>query len=179
MLLLTACDALPGDSHIVVKADEVAVVYAQNTGAFEKTLPTGDYTIDPLQGVVFYPLFWQVYTFRDGQARMDSALGGEAIDVPTSDNTAVRVSLSLVFRVNADHIDLIYDAWGADDYRVNYIRPTARRVVHDVLGLYTAADLAALAPSALQQQIETALRDELEANGFLLQRVDVGEVVSP
>ena|GEM_PF-3024198 len=178
MLILAACDALPADSSIVVKADEVAVVYAQDTGALENTLTEGRYEIQALQqGVMFYPLFWQVYSFRDEYTLNDGALGGDAIEAQTIDETEVRVNVSLVFRVNADEIEVIFDSWGSDDYRPGYIHPTARRVVKDIIGLYSAQSLSTLAASDLQVRIENALRAEFEANGFLLQRVDLGEVV--
>src|SRR5687767_1257731 len=102
-IFLAACDALPTPSSIVVKPNEVAVVYAQETGALEDTLYEGTYDIDLLeQSVMFYPLFWQVYSFRDEYTLSDGALGGDAIEARTIDDVEVRVSLSLVFRVNAD-----------------------------------------------------------------------------
>lgn len=177
MVFLTACDALPNDSTIVVKADEIAVIYAQDTGALEDTLYEGAYDIQPQQSVAFYPLFWQVYTFRDEFTLSDRGLGDEAIEAYTLDETKWRVSLTLVFRLNADEIDMIFDSWGNADYRVGYIRPTAQRVVREIMSDYDAQGLAALSPEDLQPQIEDALRAELEANGFLLQRVDLGEVV--
>jgi regulator of protease activity HflC (stomatin/prohibitin superfamily) len=176
MIVLSACDALPTDATIVVKADEIAVVYAQDTGALENTLYEGAYDIAPQQSVAFYPLFWQVYTFRDEFTLSDRALGDEAIEAYTIDEAKMRVSMTLVFRLNADEIDVIFDSWGNADYRVGYIRPTARRVIRDVIGLYTAQDLSELPSIDLQTQIENALRAELEANGFLLQRVDVEDV---
>lgn len=178
MLILAACDAIPADSSIVVRPDEIAVVYAQDTGALRTILTEGRYDIQPLQeDVLFYPLFWQVYSFRDEFTLNDGALGGDAIEARTLDETEIRVNLSFVFRVNADEVDVIFDSWGSDDYRPGYIRPTARRVVKDIIGVYSARSLSTLAASDLQVQIENALRSEFEANGFLLQRVDLGEVV--
>jgi hypothetical protein len=178
MIFLTACDALPTDTSIVVKPDEIAVIYAQNTGALEDTLYEGAYDLEPQQGVTFYPLFWQVYTFRDEYTLSDRAIGDEAIEAYTLDETRIRVSLTFVFRLNADEIDTIFDSWANADYRVGYIRPTTRRVVQDVIRTYTAEDLSAMAFIDLQQQIENALRIELEANGFLLQRVDLDFISS-
>lgn len=177
MVFLAACDALPNDATIVVKADEIAVVYAQDTGALEATLYEGAYDIAAQQSVAFYPLFWQVYTFRDEFTLNDRALGDEAIEAYTFDEAKMRVSLTLVFRLNADEIDVIFDTWGNADYRVGYIRPTAQRVVRDIIGIYSANSLYGLEISNLQVQIENALRAELEANGFLLQRVDLSEIV--
>lgn len=179
MIFLAACDAIPSDTGIVVKHDEIAVVYAQDTGALESTLYEGVYDIEPQQGVTFYPLFWQVYTFRDEYTLSDRALGDEAIEAYTLDEGKMRVSLTLVFRLNADEIDVIFDSWGNSDYRVGYIRPTTRRVVKDVIGVYNVQSLYTLAPETLQLQIENALRPELEENGFLLQRVDLGDVIFP
>jgi hypothetical protein len=171
---LAACDTLATETRFSVKADEVAVVYSQGLGALEDTLYEGDYEINPLQqGVVFYPLFWQVYTFRDGQMLNDSGIGGDAIEATTTDGATVRVSLSLVFSINADEIDVVFDSWGTEDYRTGYIRPTARRVVRELISPLSADDLRSLPELELQQQIEVFLRAEFEANGFLLQRVDV------
>ena len=176
LIILGACDAIPREAGIVVKPDEVAVIYAEETGALEDTLYEGTYALEPQQGVTFYPLFWQVYTFRDEYTLSERALGDEAIEAYTLDEAKMRVSLTLVFRLNADEIDVIFDSWGHSDYRVGYVRPTTRRVVRAIIQSYTANDLSTLPLSSLQIQIEEALRNEFEANGFLLQRVDVGEL---
>ena len=86
------------------------MVYAQDTGALEDTLYEGAYDIEPQQAVTFYPLFWQVYTFRDEYTLSDRALGDEAIEAYTLDEEKMRVSLTLVFRLNADEAKEI-EAW--------------------------------------------------------------------
>lgn len=177
LFVLAACDAVPLDSTIAVKPNEVAVVYNRETGALQDTLYEGTYTIDPIrESVVFYPLFSQVYTFDNTLPHADESLGADSIEAQTQDQATVYISAVLVFAINIDQIDLVYQHWGSIDYRAAFIRPQVRSTVRDLISTWAAQDLAPQSPNRLAALLEPRLRDALASEGFLLLRVDVLDV---
>lgn len=175
-IVLAGCGLVNAEQEVLVRENEVAVVYNTETQQLEAPLLPGVYTIDPLtQRVTFYPTFVQNYTFAGNDETMDTATGSPAIVAQTADGAVVSISVSVIFRINPEKVNRIHQDWFGTpgDYRAGYVRPTTRLLVRTIVSTYTLAGLTALSPGELAVRITTPLRPELEDSGFFLERIDV------
>jgi regulator of protease activity HflC (stomatin/prohibitin superfamily) len=175
-MVLAGCEVIEARQQVIIRPDEIGVVLNTETEQLETPLPPGTHTIDPLrQQVTFYPTFVQNYLFSGRDDRGDPATAAPAITATTGDGRPVSVSLSVVFRINPAEVNRIHSAWFGTpgDYRAGYIRPTTRLLTRTLISTYTLAEVTAISPLQLAQQMTEPLRQELADNGFILERVDV------
>lgn len=176
VMVLSACDIIDTQQQVIVQNNEVGVLMDTETGELGAPLPPGTYTIDPLhQKVTFYPTFTQNYMFSSSNTGMETVTASPAVDAQTLDGKAVKINLSVVFRIDPTAVNQIHSAWNgaAGDYRAGYIRPTTRLLVRTIVSTFDWPTLTAMLPGDLASRIETPLREELADNGFILERVDV------
>jgi regulator of protease activity HflC (stomatin/prohibitin superfamily) len=173
--VLAGCDILETGQQVIVRDNEIGVLSDAATGEMQ-TLQPGTHIYDPFnQNVTFYPTFVQHYMFSGSNTGMDTVTASPAVEAQTLDGTAVTISLSVVFRINPENVILVHQNWygTAGDFRVGYIRPATRMLVQSVVSTVDLQTLTTLLPAELADRFTVPLRDDMAANGFILERIDV------
>lgn len=147
---------LASQTVIFVPAGHVGVLYDRGTGIKSASLKEGlNFAIPWWQTVTFFDVRLQEYTMAsaidEGALRRDDAL-----DAPTSDGQAVKVDVSVLFRVDPNTAPEIMRTIGVD-YVDKIIRPFSRSQIRMVISRYTAPAIY----SEKRQEAETVMTTEL------------------
>ncbi len=125
---------------LIVQPDQVAVVFNTLNGDLETPRRSGTSIIIPVvQEVTIYPIQQQQYTMSDTTAE-GSVVGQDAVAARTIDGQEVRLDVSIIFGINPDQANIVHQRWQTR-YETDFIRPTTRSIIRDVVSRYRAADI--------------------------------------
>ncbi|MGQ9681721.1 MAG: prohibitin family protein [Anaerolineae bacterium] len=175
LLVLAVSASTLASSIVVVDAGEVGVVFNVFTGTQRTSLSPGMHVVAPYVNTVHrYSTMEQVYTMSiardEGQIRGDDSLWS-----PTREGLQVGIDSSTRYAVNP------VMAWYVHEkYRTGYndilIRPSIRSIVRLYVSQNTVTDVYGPKRKEIQAEIESALRQRLEAEGFTLLSFDIRNV---
>lgn len=165
---------------LVVGPTQVAVVFNSLTGRLEDPRRSGISIVIPgVQVVTMYPISQQEYTMS-GIGMEGAREGNDAVEARSVDGQEVTMDVTILFRIKPEpeNVNQIHLDWSdiPGSYREALVRPVTRSVIRDVVSTFQAEEIYGEGRTAMQEQIETQLRGELEGRGFQLDNVLIRNV---
>jgi regulator of protease activity HflC (stomatin/prohibitin superfamily) len=119
-----------------------------------------------IQQVTIYPMRQQEYTMSD-TAEEGALQGQDAVAVRSIDGQEVRVDLTVLYGVDPAQVNLVHQRW-QNRYEADFVRPTARGIVRDVVSRYRAEDIYGEKRSELEDAINAQLKTRMDEEGLTL-----------
>lgn len=177
---------------VQVGATEVAVVFQAIGGnpdqgnLWETPLGPGVHVIMP---IVNQPIIYstEIRSYTMSRVASEGAIRGEdAVEARTADGQAVNLDISVLYGIDPLLANIVHRKWQSR-FEDGFIRPTVRSAVREAIASYTVNDLYGgtgfqgdeQRPSQLpkvQQDLNTALSKDFQANGLILQNLLLREI---
>ncbi|MDX1995785.1 MAG: prohibitin family protein [bacterium] len=171
VLFITGCGAifpLAAPPTLTIQPDEVGVLFNSFNGDVA-VLGAGTYSVQRDTSITVYPLSQQEFVMANIPAQDDS------VDTRTLDGQALLVDISVVYRIDSDRVTDLYTRW-YDRYQEDFIRPTLRSAVREVVSRYTAEDLYADDGQNLSVELQNVLETAFSSEGLILENVTVSNL---
>jgi len=175
LVVLAVAASTLGASLVVIDAGEVGVVFSVFYGTQEQTLAPGIHIVAPYVNQVYrYPTVEQAYTMsiltHEGKVTGDDSLWSPTIE-------GLQVGIDSTTRFAIDPVK----AWQVhNNLRNNYeevlIRPTIRSLVRLYVSQNSVTDVYGSKRGQIQHDIESAIRERFEKEGFRLLSFDIRNV---
>ncbi len=160
---------------LIVQPDEVAVVFNTLNGNLETPRRSGTSVIVPvIQQVTIYPIRQQQYTMSDTIAE-GAIQAQDAVSARTIDGQEVRLDLTVLYGIDPAQVNLVHQRW-QNRYESDFVRPTARGIVRDVVSRYRAEDIYGEKRSELEDAIRAQLKTRMDQEGLALNDVLVRDI---
>ncbi len=160
---------------LIVQPDEVAVVFNTLNGTLETPRRAGTSIIIPvIEEATIYPIRQQQYTMSDTAAE-GAIQGKDAVAARTVDGQEVRLDISIIYGVNPDQANIVHTKW-QNRYEADFIRPTTRSIVRDVVSRYRAGDIYGSKRTEMEDAIQAQLTAQMEGQGLALSSVLVRDI---
>ncbi len=165
---------------LVIEPTQVGVVVNVLSGDLEDP-PRGPGTsiiIPGLQEVFVYPTEQQEYTMS-GIPTEGRVQGNDAVEALTNDGQVVFVDVTVLYRIEPENANIVHVNW-RNRYEDDFIRPTVRAIVRDIVSQFRAEDIYGVSREMMGGQIEERLRERMDAQGltltaFLVRRIQFSE----
>jgi len=152
---------------IVVPADSVGVIFNTVTGQFGTPQRGGTTVIFPVfQTATIYPIYRQTYTMA-ARTTEGQVSGNDAVEGRTVDGQEVFMDVSIIYAINPDEVNKVHVDWG-DRYQNDFIRPTSRGIIRDVISGFQADQIYGIQRTDMQTAIHDRLTQSLSDEGFML-----------
>lgn len=154
---------------VTIQPSEIGVVFERLSGDLLEPLREGTHQVNPLlYEVTVYSLEQQQYTMSSNPGE-GQVQGNDGVRARTLDGEEVIVDLTVLYRINplGTNVNIVHRTW-QDRYEEDFIRPTARGIVREVVAGYTAEEIW----GAMRVQVETDIQDQL-ATEFAAQGLEL------
>ena len=160
---------------LIVQPDEVAVIFNTLNGNLETPRRAGTSIIVPvIEQSTIYPIRQQQYTMSDTTTE-GAIQGQDAVAARTIDGQEVRVDITVIYGVNPDQANIVHQRW-QDRYETDFIRPTTRSIVRDVVSRYRAEDIYGSKRTEMETATQAQLQTQMEPQGLALSSVLVRDI---
>jgi len=172
-LILMGIRQVASQGVLALKPNEVAVIFNTDTGDFSPPRYGGLGLISPVsQQATVYDISQQNYTMVNATNAQDAAAGvqgDDSIQGRTIDGQDVWVGVTILYSVdpNAETLNNLHIRWG-ENYQLNFIRPTTRSIIRDVVSRYRASELYSELRVEMEGEIESLVAAILTREGFIL-----------
>ncbi len=161
---------------LIVAPTEVAVVINTLSGQFETPRGAGTSIVVPVVNTYFiYPINQQQYTMS-GKVNEGSVQGNDAVAARTIDGQEVSLDVTVLYSVDATKVNELHQRWQTG-YQDNFVRPTVRGLVRDVVSGYKAEDIYGEKRTAMEDEMQTRIGDRFEQEGLTLTDLLVRDIV--
>jgi regulator of protease activity HflC (stomatin/prohibitin superfamily) len=142
---------------LIVEPTQVAVVVNTLTGTLEEPArKAGTSIVIPVvQQYYLYPTTQQTYTMS-GKDTEGAVRGNDAVAARTVDGQEVSLDISVIYAVDPTKVNTVHTRWQTG-YQDNFVRPTVRGFVRDVVSAYRAEDIY----GTLRTEMETSMQDKI------------------
>jgi regulator of protease activity HflC (stomatin/prohibitin superfamily) len=169
-----------GQGIVVVEPTQVAVTINTLSGVVEEPRGGGTHIIAPViqRVVVYYPITQQEYTMAAAETE-GAQRGNDSVEARTSDGQTVQMDVTVFFRVIPEEAGELYTTWN-ENYLANFVRPTTRSIVREVVSQYTAEEIYSTARVQLADDMQQVLterfgREHLEMTDLQLRTINFSE----
>jgi regulator of protease activity HflC (stomatin/prohibitin superfamily) len=161
---------------LIVQPTEVAVIFNTLNGDLEDPPRTaGTHIVVPvLQTVTIYPISQQEYTMS-GTSNEGARAGNDAVAARTVDGQEVSLDITVLYAIDPVKANIVHRRWPTG-YQDNFIRPTVRGFVRDVISAYRAVDIYGEQRTTVEQGIQDLLTARMAEEGFTLSDVLVRDI---
>ncbi len=168
-LLLVFSISLLSAAIVFVYPQQGAVVVSMISpgGIRPQPIRAGLHLVFPyLERDVRYPIYWQTYTMSHMPEEGDE-LGNDSIRARTSDGQEVRLSCSVIFRLDFEQLVTVHIDW-QDRYIEELVRPLTRGFVRTQVSQFTVREVNSSVRKTLESTLDQRLRQALADKGFIL-----------
>lgn len=152
---------------LIVQPNEIAVVFNTLNGRLEEPRRSGTHIVIPIVNqVTIYPLQQQQYTMS-GEDTGIGASGDVAVRARTTDGQEVTMDVSILFGIDPSQVNLVHQRW-QNRYVNDFIRPTSRGIVRDIVSQFTAAGIYGEARGVMETGIQDAMATRMLEEGLVL-----------
>src|SRR5258708_3422383 len=140
---------------------------------------------DPLQpGVhIVLPVINQVYTYSTevvnytmSKTTNEGAVSGDdSVAVRTSDGQQVYIDVTVLYKVDPLKVNTVHLKF-RDRYQEDFVRPTVRSLVRDVVSGYVVTDLLGTKRTEIENSLNTILAKAFQDNGLSLQALQLRNI---
>jgi prohibitin 1 len=163
---------------VIVDPTQRAVIVNTLTGVLETPRGPGTSIVVPVvQAFTLYPISQQQYTMsgteNEGQVR-----GNDAVQARTIDGQEVALDITVLYNVNPDgeEVNKLHVRWG-QGYQDNFVRPTVRGLVRDVVSGYRAEEIYGAQRTAMEDEMQKRIGDRFLQEGLQLTDLLVRDIV--
>ncbi len=165
-----------GQGILIVQPTEVAVVINTLTGQFENPRNAGTSVVIPIVDTYYiYPISQQQYTMS-GTPGEGAQEGNDAVAAITVDGQNVSLDITVLYSVNPAKVNELHQRWQTG-YQDNFVRPTVRGLVRDIVSGYKAEDIFGAKRTEMQSAMETETAQRFDAEGLTLTSLLVRDIV--
>lgn len=152
---------------LVVQPNEVAVVFNTLSGELGTPLKQGTHIIVPVvQQYTIYPIEQQQYTMS-GSTTEGARTGNDAVRARTRDGQEVGLDVTVLYGIDPDKANIVHTRW-QNRYAEDFVRPTVRGLVRDVVSGFAAQDIYGTERTTMEDQIQSLLATRMDAEGLKL-----------
>jgi prohibitin 2 len=160
---------------LIVEPTQVAVIVNTLSGTLETPRGAGTSVVVPVvQQYYMYPINQQTYTMsgsdNEGQVR-----GNDAVSARTVDGQEVALDISVIYGVNPENVNDLHRRWQSG-YQDNFVRPTVRGLIRDVVSGFRAEDIYGEARTDMENRMQTRIGERFEQEGLTLTDVLVRDI---
>ncbi len=160
---------------LVVQPTERAVVFNTLSGSLETPrLPGTNIIIPVLQQAQTYDMSQQQYTMS-GQSSEGARSGDDAVRGRTVDGQEVLLDITVLYSIDPDQVNLIHQRW-QDRYEDDFIRPTTRGFVRDIVSAFRADDIYGERRGEMEDSIQALLTSRMSEEGLILSDLLVRDI---
>jgi regulator of protease activity HflC (stomatin/prohibitin superfamily) len=152
---------------LIVQPGEVAVVFNTLTGDLEEPpRQPGTHVVIPVVNTyTIYPTVQQTFEMDDLQSGRDG--NDQSVRARTEDGQEVTLDVSVIYGINVADVNTVHRRW-RDRYEANFVRPTARSLVRDVVSGFRAAEIYGAERGAMEDQMQARMTVRMEEEGLIL-----------
>ncbi len=153
---------------LIVEPTQVAVVVNTLTGTLEEPARgAGTSIVIPVvQQYYVYPITQQQYTMAgreiEGQVR-----GNDAVQARTRDGQEISMDITVLYAVNPAKVNTVHTRW-LNGYQDNFVRPTVRGIVREVVSGYGAEEIYGTARGRMENEMQQRVAERFDAEGLTL-----------
>jgi regulator of protease activity HflC (stomatin/prohibitin superfamily) len=152
---------------LTVSPTEVAVVYNTLNGNLETPRRPGTSIVIPaIQAYQVYDITQQSYTMS-GAENEGARSGDDAVRARTEDGQEISMDISLLYGVDPNNVNTLYTRW-RDRYQDDFVRPTARGIVRDVVSGFRAEEIYGEQRTEMETSMQQQIADRMSAEGLVL-----------
>jgi regulator of protease activity HflC (stomatin/prohibitin superfamily) len=152
---------------LIVQPTEVAVIFNTLSGQLETPRTSGTSVVVPVvQTYNIYPISQQSYTMS-GRSNEGVLQGNDAVAARTVDGQEVQLDITVLYNVNADKVNELHRRWQSG-YQENFVRPTVRGLVRDVVSGFKAEDIYGEKRTAMEASMKQRIGARFDAEGLTL-----------
>lgn len=163
---------------LIIEPTQVGVVINTLTGNFETPRTAGTSVVIPVMQVYYiYPINQQQYTMSgrdtEGQVR-----GNDAVQARTTDGQEVSLDITVLYSVNPDpeKINELHRRWQTG-YQENFVRPTVRGLVRDVISGFRAEDIYGAKRTEMEDEMQNRIGERFNQEGLILTDLLVRDII--
>jgi regulator of protease activity HflC (stomatin/prohibitin superfamily) len=161
---------------LVVEPTQVAVVINTLNGQFETPRGAGTSIVVPIVNTYYiYPISQQQYTMS-GHTNEGALQGNDAVAARTIDGQEVALDVTVLYSVDAAKVNELHQRWQTG-YQDNFVRPTVRGLVRDVVSGYKAEDIYGEKRTDMENTMQTRIGERFDAEGLTLTDLLVRDIV--
>lgn len=164
-------------SVVIVQPNEIAVVFNTLTGKLEEPRRAGTNLVLPVvQQAVIYPIDQQEYTMS-GISGEGALTGDDAVRARTTDGQEVQMDVTILYSINSEgeNVNIIHQRW-QNRYEDDFIRPTTRGFIRDVVSQFRADEIYGLQRTEMEDSIQSALANRMAEEGLLMSDLLVRDI---
>ncbi len=174
-IILCVVFSVVSQGILIVQPQEVAVVVNTLNGNLETPRRAGTHIIVPvIQQTTLYPIEQQEYTMS-GTTNEGSVTGNDAVRARTVDGQEVGLDVTILYSIDPDEANTVHLRW-QQRYESDFVRPTTRGIIRDVVSRYRAVDIYGERRSELEEAVTALLQSRMEEEGFILTDVLVRDI---
>lgn len=154
---------------VIVEPTQRAVIINTLTGALETPRGPGTSVVIPVvQTYMLYPINQQQYTMA-GRETEGQVRGNDAVQARTIDGQEVALDVTVLYNVNpdGDEVNKLHVRWG-QGYQENFVRPTVRGLVRDVVSGYRAEEIYGAARTNMEDDMQERISVRFLQEGLQL-----------
>ncbi|HYO87186.1 MAG TPA: prohibitin family protein [Candidatus Limnocylindrales bacterium] len=160
---------------LVVQPAERAVVFNTLSGSLETPrLPGTNIIVPVLQQATLYDMSQKQYTMS-GQTNEGARSGDDAVRARTIDGQEVQMDITVLYSIDPDQVNIIHQRW-QNRYEDDFIRPTTRGFVRDIVSAYRADDIYGERRGEMEDRIQAQLTTRMTEEGLILSDLLVRDI---
>ncbi len=152
---------------LIIEPTQVGVIVNTLSGQFEAPRRAGTSVVIPVVQIYYiYPINQQQYTMS-GSETEGALRGNDAVQSRTVDGQEVALDITVLYNVNPDKVNELHQRWQTG-YQENFVRPTVRGLIRDVVSGYRAEDIYGEKRTDMENEMQTRIGERFEAEGLHL-----------
>jgi regulator of protease activity HflC (stomatin/prohibitin superfamily) len=151
---------------VIVQPGEVAVVFNTLTGDLEEPRQPGTHIVVPVVNTfTIYPTVQQNYDMGDSQAGQSQ--NDAPVQARTQDGQEISLDVSILYGISPLDVNTVHRRW-RDRYETDFVRPTARSMVRDVVSGFRAVEIYGEARGEMEARMQEAMGQRMSEEGLTL-----------
>ena len=158
---------------IVVQPTQVAVVFRTLSGELITPREAGTHVIVPVfEEAILYPINIQEYTMS-GRSAEGQLSGDDGVRARTQDGQVVLMDVTVFYRVEPTTVNDLHVRWyettvGRANYENEFVRPTVRALVRDVVSKFTAREIYGETRTEMREEMARVVRERFAGESLSL-----------
>jgi regulator of protease activity HflC (stomatin/prohibitin superfamily) len=151
---------------LIVQPGEVAVVFNTLSGDLTEPRGPGTHIVVPVVNTAtIYPTVQQ--NFDMGNSGTGQGASDEPVQARTQDGQEISLDVSILYGVSGVEANTVHARW-RDRYEPDFVRPTARSLVRDVVSGFRAVEIYGSARGEMESLMEERMAARMAEEGLVL-----------
>ncbi len=152
---------------LIVQPTEVAVVFNTVTGNLEEPprSPGTNIIVPVVQTATLYETVQQNYTMSSTDE--DRSSGEDAVRARTEDGQEITMDVTVLYSIDPAQVNQLHQRW-RDRYQEDFVRPTARSIVRDVVSGFRAVEIYGEGRTEMESRMQEAMSQRMQEENLIL-----------